>query len=59
MDENKKEDLLFGGALRLGYEILKKNVKNPKYDSVFEFFESVGKEFKNKRLKYVNLVFGV
>ncbi len=32
MDENKKEDLLFGGALRLGYEILKKNVKNPKID---------------------------
>lgn len=46
MDEKKKEDLYFGGALRLGYEILKKNVKNPRYDSVFEFIESVGKEFR-------------
>ena len=46
MDEKKKEDLFLSGALRLGYEILKKNIKNPKYDSVFEFFESVGKEFR-------------
>lgn len=46
MDEKKKEDLFLGGTLRLGYEILKKNIKNPKYDSVFEFFESIGKEIR-------------
>ncbi len=42
----KDEDMILGGALRAGYEILKANLKTEKNESFFGFVESLGKEVR-------------
>ncbi len=43
MNENDKdEDVILGGALRFGYEVLKSNLQTEKNESIFGFVETLG-----------------
>ena len=49
--EKKDEKFILGAGLRIGYEILKSNIKDEENQSVFDFIESLGKKVR-KNLEY-------